>query len=196
MRVRDEKKERLVIDKAIELFVSEGFDGFSMNKLAKACSISVATLYIYYKDKDDLIKKIGRDIGDLFFTYSLKDFSPEMPFADGLRKQWENRIEFALEHPKEVAFFEIIRHSPHSDYVVQGSLGEFKEQMGRFFQNSVNNKQLIPLSPEIFWCMAYGPLYSMLRFHKEGKNMAGQPFKITQAAIDTALQLTIKALTP
>ena len=85
MRVRDEKKEQLVIDKAIELFVSGGFEGFSMNKLARLCNISVATLYIYYANKEELIKKIGRDIGDLFFEMSLHNFNPDMSFADGLR---------------------------------------------------------------------------------------------------------------
>lgn len=196
MRVRDEHKEKLVIDKAIDLFVSEGFEGFSMNKLAKACGISVATLYIYYKDKEDLISKIANDVGEMFFTMSLKDFSPEMSFPEGLRKQWENRVAFAFEYPREVAFFEILRSSPYSEHVMRGRLGIFKEQMTQFFQNAVEKGELVPLNPAIFWCIAYGPLYSMLRFHQEGKAMAGQPFSITQPMIDQALELTIKALTP
>ena len=37
MRVRDVDKEKLVIATAIDQIVEEGFQGFSMNKLAKAC---------------------------------------------------------------------------------------------------------------------------------------------------------------
>ena len=55
MRTRNIDKQELVKKKAIEMLVDIGFEGFSMNKLAQACDISVATLYIYYKDKDDLI---------------------------------------------------------------------------------------------------------------------------------------------
>ncbi|WP_245895661.1 TetR/AcrR family transcriptional regulator [Flavobacterium album] len=66
MRTRNADKEELVKQKAIELLVKEGFQGFSMNKLAKASGISVATLYIYYQDKDDLIKQIGIEIGKTF----------------------------------------------------------------------------------------------------------------------------------
>ena len=47
MRTRDTDKEQLVKQKAIELLVNDGLDGFSMNKLAKACDIAVATLDIY-----------------------------------------------------------------------------------------------------------------------------------------------------
>jgi AcrR family transcriptional regulator len=59
MRTRYTEKEKLVRENAIVLLVKDGFEGFSMAKLAKACNISVATLYIYYKDKDDLIKQLG-----------------------------------------------------------------------------------------------------------------------------------------
>ena len=50
MRTRDENKEQLVRQKALELIVNQGLEGFSMQKLAKAAAVSPATLYIYYKD--------------------------------------------------------------------------------------------------------------------------------------------------
>ncbi|HMI06394.1 MAG TPA: TetR/AcrR family transcriptional regulator [Flavobacterium sp.] len=196
MRIRDENKEKLVIEKAIALIVQDGFQGFSMNKLAKACNVSVATLYIYYHDKDDLIRKIGVDIGRNFFTMTLRDFSSDMDFRTGLRKQWENRAAFAIQFPLEVACFEIIRHSPHGDYILGESLSDFKMRMGDFFINAVKNKQLIELSFEVFWAVAYGPLYALLRFHMEGKSMGGKPFILTTEMTDEALEVVIKALTP
>ena len=196
MRARDTDKEKLVIENAIELIVADGFQGFSMNKLAKICNVSVATLYIYYQDKDDLIKKIGSQIGKNFLRTTLKDFSPDMRFEDGLRKQWENRAEFALKYPKEVAYFEIIRHSPHGDEILGEITAEFKDKMSLFFTNAVNNNELIPLPIEVFWSIAYGPLYSLLRFHSEGKSMAGKPFIFTNEAMYESLKLTLKALKP
>jgi TetR/AcrR family transcriptional regulator, multidrug resistance operon repressor len=37
------------------MVVNEGLVNFGVNKLAKAAGISPATIYIYYKDKEDLI---------------------------------------------------------------------------------------------------------------------------------------------
>jgi len=196
MRTRDEQKEKMVIEKAIQLIVRDGFEGFSMNKLAKACNVSVATLYIYYADKDDLLRKIGVAIGKNFFKTTLKDFSPEMAFADGLKKQWHNRAAFAIKYPKEVAFFEIMRHSPHGEHTLQESLAEFKEIMAQFFNNAIQRKELIPLPIEVFWSVAYGPLYSLLRFQSEGKSMGGRPFTFTDEMMDETFELVIKALTP
>lgn len=196
MRTRDTTKELLVKQKAIEMIVEEGFQGFSMNKLAKACEVSVATLYIYYHDKEDLIREIGMEIGKNFFCEMLKDFSPDKPFKEGLRKQWENRARFALKYPKEVACFEIIRHTNHGEYILTESFKKFKNLMGDFFQNAVKRNELKPVSLEVFWSIAYGPLYSLLRFHTEGKSIGGKPFKFSRRTMDEAFELVVKALTP
>jgi TetR/AcrR family transcriptional repressor of multidrug resistance operon len=196
MRTRDPDKQQLVKEKAIEMLVQEGFQGFSMNKLARAADISVATLYIYYKDKDDLIKEIGAEIGKAFMKVMLTDFSPEMHFAEGLKKQWENRAAFAIRYPKEVACYEIIRHSSHGEYIAEASLKGFKETMGAFCRNAVKNQELIAVPVDVFWSVAYGPLYSLLRFHDEGKSIGGRPFKFSKKTMEEALQLVLKALTP
>lgn len=196
MRTRNTDKELLVKQQAIEMLVEDGFQGFSMNRLTKACGISVATLYIYYKDKDDLIQKIGVEIGTKFFYETLKDFSPTMSFKDGLKKQWENRSRFAIKFPNEVACFEIIRHSTHGDYILQESLKDFKTAMGDFFKNAINKKELVPVSLEVFWSVAYGPLYALLRFHSEGKSLGGKSFTLTKKMMDESFELVIKALTP
>jgi TetR/AcrR family transcriptional repressor of multidrug resistance operon len=196
MRTRNADKESLVKQKAIEMLVSDGFQGFSMNKLAQACGISVATLYIYYQDKDDLIKHIGAEIGKRFMAKTLEGFDPEMSFAEGLKKQWLNRSAYALKYPKEVACYEIIRHSRHGDDIVEESLKGFKTAMGDFTHNAIKNKELISVSIESFWSLAYGPLYTLLRFHEEGKSIGGRPFKFSKKTMDETFQLVIKALTP
>ena len=196
MRTRDSNKEEIVKQKAIELLVEKGIEGFSMNRLAKESKISVATLYIYYSDKDDLIKKIGIEIGKNFFDKMSKDFSPTMPFREGLHKQWENRTHFTQKFPLEVNCWELLTHSSYGEYILEESLQEFKITMGSFFNNAVEKKQLIPVSKEVFWSMAYGPLYSLLRFERDGKNFGGGPFKLNKKITDETFELVIKALTP
>ena len=196
MRTRDTNKEELVKQKAIEMLVKFGIEGFGMNRLAKESGVSVATLYIYYTDKEDLIKKIGIEIGQNFFNEMVKDFSPMMSFKEGLRKQWENRARFALKHPSNVACWELLSHSSYRDYILEESLSDFKIIMSDFLKNAIDKKELLPISIEVFWSIAYGPLYSLLRFENEGKNFGGGPFKLTQKITDEAFELVLKALTP
>lgn len=196
MRTRDSNKEEIVKQKAIELLVEKGIEGFSMNRLAKESNISVATLYIYYSDKDDLIRKIGIEIGTNFFTEMTKGFSPTMSFKEGLYKQWQNRIRFTQHKPLEVNCWELLTHSSYAEAILESSLSDFKIIMEQYFTNAIEKKQLVPVSKEVFWSVAYGPLYSLLRFERDGKNFGGGPFKLNKKTTDEAFELAIKALTP
>lgn len=196
MRTRDPNKEEIVKQKAIEMLVKLGIEGFGMNRLAKESGVSVATLYIYYADKEDLIQKIGTEIGEKFFAEMLKDFSPLMSFKKGLKKQWQNRASFVLKNPLEVACWELLGHSSYRNAIIEKSFSEFKSKMKNFLENALEKKELLPISIEVFWSIAYGPLYTLLRFESEGKSFGETPFKLTQKTTDEAFELVIKALTP
>lgn len=196
MRTRDTNKEEIVKQKALEMLVSQGVEGFGMNRLAKECGVSVATLYIYYSDKEDLIRKIGIEIGEKFFKEMLVGFSPDMSFVEGLRKQWENRSKYATTFVLETTCFELLKHSTYGDGILAEITTDFKNQMSQFILNAIEKKELIPIRFEVFWSIAYGTLYSLLELHREGKSMSGKPFAYTQEINDEAFNLVIKALTP
>jgi len=56
-RKEREKQEmrRLIMDAAMEMFVKEGFEKTSIRNIADKIEYSPATLYLYYKDKDELL---------------------------------------------------------------------------------------------------------------------------------------------
>jgi AcrR family transcriptional regulator len=53
-------KRRQIMDGAREVFLSAGFDGASMNDVARAAGVSKGTLYAYFNSKDELFEAIIR----------------------------------------------------------------------------------------------------------------------------------------
>jgi TetR/AcrR family transcriptional repressor of multidrug resistance operon len=196
MRTRDEQKEALVKEKAIELLVKHGFEGFSMQKLAKEANVSPATLYIYYTDKDDLIKKLGTELGMKFTDITLDGFSGKMSLRDGLRKQWENRAKYMMAHPMEANAFEVIRHSPIGIQLTKDTSGRMQSEMSVFAHNAIANGELKPMPLEVYWSITYGPLYTLLKFHLDGRSIKGMPFEFTDKVMYDTLELVLKALKP
>jgi len=196
MRTRDINKEEIVKQKAIEMIVTQGVEGFGMNRLAKECGVSVATLYIYYSDKEDLIRKIGIEIGQNFFEKMFDGFLTNMSFRDGLRNQWENRIHFNLNFPLQTTCFELLRHSTYGDAILQEVTGKYKQMMTEFMVLAIERKELISVPYEVFWSIAYGSLYSLLEFHRDGKSMSGKSFVLNDKIKNEAFNLVLKALTP
>lgn len=196
MRTRDTNKELRVTQKAIEMLLKDGFDGFSMQKLAKACGISVGTLYIYYKNKEDLIISIGIEEGKRMMDATMKNFSSDMPFAEGLKVQWENRSSYWLKNKEASIFFENIKHTQYGEPILEEISGGFRPIMKKFVANAIANKQLHYLSFESYWSVAFGPLYTLLKFEQNGKSVGNKPYKFSKQAMYQTLDLVLKALTP
>lgn len=196
MRLRDENKQSLVKEKAIEMLVNEGFDGFSMQKLAKAAGVSPATLYIYYQDKEDLIVQLGIEAGKEMLDFTMKNFDPEMNFAEGMKIQWENRAAFNLKNDYKTAFYEMIKMSPFREKVSAKIKNDFREIMSRFITKAIENGEVKPLPIEVYWSVAFAPLYNLLRFHADGQSIGGRPFEWKDEYMYKALDLVLKALKP
>ena len=128
MRTRDENKELTIREKALEMAVKDGFDGLSMQKLAKAAGVSPATIYIYFKDRDDLILQLWLQEVKKMVDATLEGFDPSMRFDEGLKIQWLNRAKFCMQNPTSMHFLEQIKYSPYHD--------AFSKKMDNTFLNS------------------------------------------------------------
>ena len=203
MRIRDESKEQSIREKALKMFVKEGFDGFSMQKLAKAADVSPATIYIYFKDKEDLIFQLCEAEGTKMVEEMMKDFYPSMSFNDGLRLQWINRARYCMENLDQMYFLEQIRHSPFNEKLYnmgsesyRSAMHSFKMAMIEFTNNAISNKELVEVPLEVFWTIAFGPLYTLVRFYATGTSVGGTKFTYTNEIMEQTLQLVLKALKP
>jgi len=196
MRPRDENKEAAIRQKAIQMIVKDGFDGLSMQKLAKAAGVSPATIYIYYKDRDDLVFQLALRESKRMTESTLRDFDPEMSFAEGLKIQWRNRSEFCLANPDTMYFLESIRHSPFSEKSLKHMDEHFVKAMKAFTYNAIQRKELIEMPIEVYWSIAFAPLYNLIRFHLTGKSLRNTKFTLTDDTLQKTLQLVVKALTP
>lgn len=195
MRPRDESKEQTIREKALEMIVKTGFDGLSMHKLAREAGVSPATIYIYFKDREDLILQLCISEVEKMIRITFEGFDPNMGFAEGLRVQWRNRAKYLLEHPLEAQFMEQARHSPYGETAHRQAKYEFSKNMSSFVHRAIEKGELEPLNREVYWSVAFAPLYQLIKFHHSG-GMHNDGFQLTQEMIDKTLDLVLKALKP
>src|SRR3982074_3733248 len=76
----DSSKRRQILDGARKVFMDLGFDGASMNEIARAAGVSKGTLYVYFADKSRLFEAIvweeSLDQGKVAFNF---DPTPDVP---------------------------------------------------------------------------------------------------------------------
>jgi TetR/AcrR family transcriptional regulator, multidrug resistance operon repressor len=196
MRVRDENKEQRLRKQALKMIAKYGLEQFSIQKLAKKAGVSPGTIYIYFKDKDDLILQLCTEQMQKMTETSLDGFSPDMPFHVGLKIQWINRARYGLKYHDEVMFLEQIKHSAHHFKAIGMLSDGFRNSMKEFVSNAIKRNQLVKVPLEVFWSVAYGPLYNLLAFHKRGTSLGGKKFTFSDEVMMQTLGLVLKALKP
>src|SRR2546425_11460797 len=98
-----EKQElkQQILDAARELFVREGYENVSMRKIADKIEYSPATIYTYFKDKDDILDCLCEEtflklhLEKLAAVQRMKGDTLEL-----LKKGMETYIRFGLDHPE------------------------------------------------------------------------------------------------
>jgi AcrR family transcriptional regulator len=196
MRPRDENKETAIRDKALEMVVKDGFDGLSMQKLARSARVSPATIYIYFKDRDDLILQLFLHEMKRMSDATLEGFDPSMHFDEGLKVQWLNRARFCIQYPVSMHFLEQIKYSPYHEAFMKKVDTTFQKTMGEFVHNAINRKEIVKVPLEIYWTLAFAPLYQLVKMHMSGRGLRGEKFVLDDKIINQTLRLVLKALKP
>jgi len=193
VRNKDYLKENLIKSEAITMIVEHGFDGLSMKKLAQRVHISASTIYVYFESREDLLNKIFLEVQEKFEEDALNNFIATMDFEDGLWLQWKNRFENIQKNPVEFEFYEQFRNSPliNSEEL---HLKTFRKEMNDFVENAMQQEKIKRLPPEIFWAVAYGPFYTLVKFHLNQSTMANKPFALTENKLKQTFELVLSAL--
>lgn len=164
-RRRNDQKEELrqiIIKAASELFLKQGYDGFSMRHLAEDIGYSPATLYLYFRDKDDLLFTVvdeGFQRFEQVLRAAVTDNADPWARLTALGKAYVN---FGLHNP---AYYQLM-FLWRADFLMENRPGEEHSRLKTFqiLQEAVQNAQeagvLIPGNPEsysdTFWAAIHG----------------------------------------
>lgn len=104
-RLTEEKENlrQLIMEAARAMFVAEGVERVSMRRIAQKIGYSPTTIYLYFKDKNDLLHQICEEtFADLTRNIrAIQQLSgdPLEKLRSGLREY----IQFGLKHPEQYA---------------------------------------------------------------------------------------------
>lgn len=113
-REREKVETRdLILEAARELFVSEGYEGVSMRKVAEKIEYSPTAIYVHFTDKEDLFRELCHKdfahLAQLFQSVAL----PEDP-VERLKHIGRTYIEFGRQYPNHYKLMFMTAH-PHTD---------------------------------------------------------------------------------
>ena len=86
-----------------DLMATVGLPNLSIHKIAKEAQISPGTIYLYFKNKDELLEQFARYIFKSFEETLEKDYDENQSFFQRYRKMWWNIWHSLEQDPTRVA---------------------------------------------------------------------------------------------
>jgi len=95
---RDKRKmERSILDAAMKLFVDDGYEKVSIRRIAEMIEYSPATIYVYFKDKDEILYRLHEEGFKKLFEQQMEVQSIADPMQR-LRKHAAAYVDFGLKN--------------------------------------------------------------------------------------------------
>lgn len=132
-RSRQETRQA-ILEAAIEMFDHEGYEGFSLRQVAENIGYTPTTIYLYFKDKDDLLFAVCSQ-GFTEFTHALQTaYNTHTDPWERLRALALAYTEFGLSHPLHYQMMFMQR----SEWVIKATTAKGEVQGNNSFMIQMN----------------------------------------------------------
>ena len=193
---RTREKEQLrhqILSAARELFVNEGYENVSMRKIADKIEYSPTTIYLYFKDKADLLDSVCKEtLLNLLNTLELLKRDKSDP-VEVLRKSGKAYVEFGLKYPQDYKLTFVVRPQFQKGLGLQeGSVGErVFDYLRAMVSECIRQKRFRQVDVEItgqaLWSAVHGVTLLLIDF-------PDFPWTDKDKLIDTVIQTMIEGL--
>ena len=193
---RAREKEQLrqqILSAARELFVNEGYENVSMRKIANKIEYSPTTIYLYFKDKTDLLDSVCKEtLLNLLETLEQLKRDTTDP-VETLRKSGRAYIEFGLKYPQDYKLTFVIRPQFQKDLgLEEGSIGEkvfnyLREMVSECIRQQIFRQMDVETTGQVMWSAVHGVTLLLIDF-------PDFPWTERDQLIDTVIQTTIAGL--
>jgi AcrR family transcriptional regulator len=166
MRVKDEEKIPRIYKAAIQIVNRYGFEGCSMARIAQEAHIAPATIYLYFENKEDMIKKlfihVKSGMGHSYFAAG-----SELTVSKGtFRTIWLNHYQYIINNIEEYIFLENFSNSPLLGQIDRKYTMDYCPVFESLFKRSKNDGLLQPLHNDIIYSLLFAPLSYLVKKSK------------------------------
>ena len=193
---RAREKEQLrqqILVAARELFVNDGYENVSMRKIANKIEYSPTTIYLYFKDKADLLDSVCKEtLLNLLNTLEQLKNDKSDP-VETLRKSGQAYVEFGLKYPQDYKLTFVIRPQFQKGLGLQeGSVGEkvfnyLREMVSECVRQNIFRQADIETTGQVMWSAVHGVTLLLIDF-------PDFPWTEKGKLIDTVIHTTIEGL--
>lgn len=185
MRLKDDQKVDIIFKATLRIIEKYGFGGVTMAKIATESQLATGTLYIYFKNKEELINALYDNLKNRSSERFISDYDKSKPFVLCLKKIWINYLLHRIEFHDESIFLEQYYRSV---YITKEQKQQAELMKSPVFDLIERGKQEMLLKQNVDKQMMFSAMIGFIReladAHFEGR------YQMTQERIEEAFKLS------
>ena len=188
-----EQLRRQILSAARELFVNQGYENVSMRKIANKIEYSPTTIYLYFKDKADLLDSVCKEtLLSLLNTLELLKRDKSDPI-EVLRKSGKAYVEFGLKYPQDYKLTFVVRPQFQRGLGLgEGSVGErvfnyLRATVSECIRQKAFRQVDVEITGQALWSAVHGVTLLLIDF-------PDFPWTEKDKLIDTVINTMIEGL--
>jgi AcrR family transcriptional regulator len=158
MRVRDDNKKEAIFEATIELLNEIGFANITMSKIGKRAGVSSSTIYVYFENKEDMLKKVYIDVKKKSNLAMIQGIQQDFPARRVVERLVRNVVSFVQENRKYFLFIEQFSNSPIVEDLCQEDLDSIFGPLKDIIANCVKKGELRQASPSVLITYCHLPV--------------------------------------
>jgi TetR/AcrR family fatty acid metabolism transcriptional regulator len=174
---RDPDKRLRILDAAVRIFARKGFFGAKVSEIAGEAGVADGTIYLYFKNKDDLLISLFEERMDVLLEGLRRSIAETEAGPPKLRACIDHLLTFALRSPELMEVFTVeLRQS--AKFMKEYSNPKFKEYLdlvaGIVAEGQTQGRFRADVSPQVTARALYGAMDEIcLQYVLAGKSRPG-----------------------
>ena len=188
MRTKDEQKKKALFEATVKLVNEIGFAASSVSKIAKEANVSPSTLYVFFKNKEDLLVSTYMEIKLDLSRAMLDRFDDSLPIRDILRNTWLDMFNYISSNLHYFQFIEQFANSPYADQVDREALERPYLPLIETLERGIQQKIIKDVDRNLLGAFLYHPLSRL------ANPRLCHGWQLTQEDLETAFDMAWDAI--
>jgi AcrR family transcriptional regulator len=150
---------RVILDAAREIFAREGYESFSMRRLATTIEYSPGSIYLHFKNKEELFETLVEESFErlLQALKKIKNGGAEDDPAETLKKGMRAYVDFGLRNPNDYRFAFLLRRPVvKRPYRVHPAFDTMRYMVGRCVEEKRFRAVDVETTSQALWAAIHG----------------------------------------
>jgi AcrR family transcriptional regulator len=153
-----------------------------MSKIAKMASVSPATIYLYFENKQDLVSKTYIEVKAVYTNYAFATYNDALTVEEGFEIIWKRIADFKLKESENAMFLAQCDNTPMIDEPSRQEGIKHLQPLLDLWERGKKEGIIKPISDYLLYAYAINPLSFLMMSQKRGA------FKLDKTHIEEAYQ--------